>query len=229
MFLVLYWSELNSRYTNLVTARNRHHEKFDRKADYVKLLRSEVTTLDGKLERMQKDCDALGQENRELRSQKDATSDKVKELQAELTDARVANIDSQNQLALEKDKIQGYKDAVDGLREEVARFVGSGVESLVRKLLSSDEFHATLTHIASLGINYGADFDKALVDFPTTPFPFLGKLAAASAGILSKVTQILQDKHIRPVTSAPVAPSIANEDADQVPLEHDSDDLAASI
>ncbi|GKD45943.1 hypothetical protein Tco_1270588, partial [Tanacetum coccineum] len=102
--LVSHGAEPNSRYTGLVTARNRLQEKFDRKAG-------------------------------ELRSPKDAASDKVKELQTELTDAR-------NQLALEKAKSQGYKDAVDGLREEVTRFVGFGVESLVRKLLSSDEFHA---------------------------------------------------------------------------------------
>nr|GEU67520.1 hypothetical protein [Tanacetum cinerariifolium] len=240
--LVSHGAELNSGYKGLVTVRNHLWEKFDQKACYVKLFRLEVTTLDGKLDRMQKDCDALGQENRELCSQKDAASDKVKELQTEHTDARVANIglleelsqtdaklsnqalvvrDLQNQLALEKAKSQGYKDVVDGLREEVARFVGSGVESLVRKLLSSDEFHVALAHIA--------DFDKALVDFPTTPFPFLGKIVVASASTLFEVTQILPDEHIRLVTSALVAPSIANEDADQVPLEHASDDLAASI
>ncbi|GJR54917.1 hypothetical protein Tco_1405438 [Tanacetum coccineum] len=220
--LVSHRAELNSRYTGLVTARNLLQEKFDRKAGYVKVLRSEVTTLDGKLERMQKDYDALGQENMELHSQKDATSDKVKELQTELTDVR-------NQLALEKAKSQGYKDVVDGLREEVTRFVGSGVESLVRKLLSSDEFHAALAHVASLGINYGADFDKALVDFPTTRFPFLGKKFAAARGTLPEVNQVLPDKHIRSVTSVPVAPPIANEDVNQVPLEHASDDSTASI
>ncbi|GJV02827.1 hypothetical protein Tco_1336396 [Tanacetum coccineum] len=101
--------------------------------------------------------------------------------------------------------------SADGLREEVARFVGSGVESFVWKLLSSDEFHAALAHIASLGINYGVE--KGLCMRRT----------------LSEMTQILPDKHIRPVTSAPVAPSIANDDADQVPLEHASDDLVASI
>ncbi|GKF06224.1 hypothetical protein Tco_0036892 [Tanacetum coccineum] len=98
---------------------------------------------------------------------------------------------------------------MDGLREEVAQFVESGVKGVVRKLLSSDEFHAALARVASLDINYGverglrmgrtnvkfeavvqkvfnfhagakADFDKALVDFPTMPFPFLSKIAAAS-------------------------------------------------
>nr|GEU87254.1 hypothetical protein [Tanacetum cinerariifolium] len=88
-----------------------------------------------------------------------------------------------------------------GLREEVTQFVGSCVESLVRKLLSSDDFHAALACVASLGINYGverglhmgctdvefeaaaqkvfnfhvgakANFNKALDDFSTTPFSF---------------------------------------------------------
>ncbi|GKD91325.1 hypothetical protein Tco_1366832 [Tanacetum coccineum] len=74
--LVSHGAELNSCYTGLVTARNRLQEKFDRKAGYVKVLRSEVTDLDGKLERMRKDYDALVQENKELRSQKDDASDK---------------------------------------------------------------------------------------------------------------------------------------------------------
>ncbi|GJU63006.1 hypothetical protein Tco_1244841 [Tanacetum coccineum] len=262
----------------MVTTRNHLQVKFDQKAGYVKVLRSEVANLDGKLERMQKDYDTLGLENRELRSQKDAAFDKVKELQTELTDARVALglskelsktdamlynqalvvRDLQNQLAIEKAKSQRYKDDVDGLREEVSWFISSGVESLVRKLLSSVEFHAVLAHVASLGINYGverglrmgstdtefevaahkfsnfhigakADFDKALVDFPTTPFPFLGKIAAAAGGTLPEATQVLLDKHIRSVTSVPVAPPIANEDANQVPLEHAFDDSAASI
>ncbi|GKA45454.1 hypothetical protein Tco_0738250 [Tanacetum coccineum] len=395
---------------------NRLQEKFDRKAGYVKFLRSELTTLDGKLKRMQKDCDALGQENRELRlseelshtkaklydqalvvrdfhnqlalekaksqgykdvvdglreevarfvgydveslvqkflssdefhatlahiaslginygvekglrmgrtdaefeviaqkvsnfhisakadnrelrSQKNAASDKVKELKTELTDAK---------LALEKAKSRGYKDVVDGFWEEVSRFVSFDVESLVQKLLSSDKFHAALVHITSLGINYGVDrglrigrtdaefevkellteltdarvanidglreevarfigFDVEslvqkllssdefyavlahiaslsinfgverglrmgpLVDFPTTLFYFLGKVVAASVGTLFEVTQILPDKYSRSVTSAPVAPSITNEDVDQVPFEHASDDLASSI
>ncbi|GJZ85539.1 hypothetical protein Tco_0650878 [Tanacetum coccineum] len=208
-------------------------------AGYVKDLHSKVTDLDGKLERMQKDYDTLVQENRELLSQKDDDPNKVKELQTELTDARVASIglsgelsqtdaklsdqalvvrDLQNQLILEKARSQGYKDDVDGLREEVTQFVGSGVESLVQKLLSSDEFHAALARVASLGINYSVkrrlhmgntdvefeaaaqkfsnfhvgakyDFNKALVDFSTTPFPFLSKIVAASGCILSEMRQ----------------------------------------
>ncbi|GJW88614.1 hypothetical protein Tco_0163954 [Tanacetum coccineum] len=192
--LVSHGAELKYRYTSLVTARNRLQEKFDRKTGYVKVLRSEVMTLDGKLERMQKDCDAL-----------------TRRIGSPCCEGFA------EQLVLEKAKSQGYKDAVDGLREEVTRFVGSGMESLVRCLKVSN-FH----------IGAKVDFDKALVDFPTTSFPFLGKIAATSEGTLFEVTQVLPDKHIRSVTSVRIAPPIANEDADQVPLEHASDDLATS-
>ncbi|GKE80913.1 hypothetical protein Tco_1550913, partial [Tanacetum coccineum] len=193
-------------------------------------------------------------------------SEEVKKLQSQLTDAKAAFAvlseeltrtdaklseqaltvrDLQNELALEKSKSQGYKDAMDGLREEVAQFVGSGVKGVVRKLLSSDEFHAALARVASLGINYGverglrmgrtdvefeaavqkvsnfhagakADFDKALVDFSITLFPFLSKIIAASGGTLSDVAQILPDKFVRSATSVFVAPSNVNEAPKQV-------------
>ncbi|GJX44477.1 hypothetical protein Tco_0261153 [Tanacetum coccineum] len=135
-----------------------------------------------------------------------------------LQNARLLVKFHQNELVLEKSISQGYKDAIDGLREEVTQFVGSGVESLVRKLLSGDEFHAALARVAYLGINYGverglrmgytdvefeatvqkvsnfhvgtkANFDKVLVDFPSTPFLFLSKIAAASGGTLSDVAR----------------------------------------
>ncbi|GJY22421.1 hypothetical protein Tco_0396079 [Tanacetum coccineum] len=89
-------------------------------------------------------------------------------------------------------------------------------ELALERLLSSDKFHAALAHVASLGINYGverglhmgrtdadfeiatkkvsniqvgtkADFDKALVDFPTTPFSFLGKVDVAARGMTTSV------------------------------------------
>ncbi|GJZ47851.1 hypothetical protein Tco_0601683 [Tanacetum coccineum] len=205
--LVSHGYELNSRYTNLVSSRALLQEKFDQKKRDVRLLRSEVTSLDANLEKLQRDYDALGQENREL----------------------------------------CYKNSDDELRAEIAHFIGSGVEGLVRKLLSSDEFHATLAHVASLGINYGVerglrmgrtdadfemavqkvsnfqvgakvDFDKALVGFPTTPFPFLGKVATAAGGTLSDVAHILPDKLARLSTSVSAVPSDVNEAPDQEPL-----------
>ncbi|GJS83314.1 hypothetical protein Tco_0749855 [Tanacetum coccineum] len=192
---------LNSRYTNLVSSRAHLQEKLDKKKGDVKLLRLEVTSLDSKLENLQRDCDALCQENRELRSHRDAASEE---------------------------------------------FVGSGVEGIVQKLLSSDEFHTALALVAYFGINYGverglrigrtdvefeaaiqkvsnfhvgakADFDKTPDDFPTAPFPFLSKIDAASEGSLSNVVQILPDKFVRSATSVAAAPSSANEALKQVP------------
>ncbi|GJW37531.1 hypothetical protein Tco_0060451 [Tanacetum coccineum] len=121
----------------------------------------------------------------------------------------------------------------------------TSIEGVVQKLLSSDEFHVALARVASLGINYGvekglrmgrtdvefeaavqkvsnfhvgakADFDKALVDFPTTPFPFLNKIVAASRGTLFGVAQILPNKFVRTATLVSVAPSSVNEAPEQV-------------
>ncbi|GJX97286.1 hypothetical protein Tco_0353084 [Tanacetum coccineum] len=237
-------------------------DKLDKKKWDVKLLRLEVTSLDSKLKDLQRGYDALGQENRELRSQRDVAFEEVKKLQSQLTDAKTTSAslseeltqtnaklseqdlterDLQNELVLEKSKSQRYKDVIDGLREEVTQFVGSCVESLVRKLLSSDEFHVALARVASLGINYGVErglrkgrtnveFEtavqkvsnfcvgaKALVGFPTTPFPFPSKIVVAAEGALSDVAQILPDKFVRSATSASTVSSGANEAPEQVP------------
>ncbi|GJX15427.1 hypothetical protein Tco_0216259 [Tanacetum coccineum] len=151
-------------------------EKLDKKKGDVELLRSEVTSLDSKLENLQRDCDALGV----------ALSEELTHTDAKLSEQALTIRDLQNELGI------------------------------VRKLLSSDEFHAALARVTSLSIKYGverglrmgrtdvefeevvqkvsnfhvgakADFDKALDDFPTTPFPFLSKIAAASEGSLSDV------------------------------------------
>ncbi|GJR81398.1 hypothetical protein Tco_0152183 [Tanacetum coccineum] len=184
--LVSHGYELNSSYTDLVASKVRLQEWFDRKKGDVKLLRSEVTYLDNNLEKVQRDCDALGQENKDLRSLRDVTS-------------------AENELASERSRSQGYKDVVDELKMEVTQFIGSSVEGLVRRLLSSDEFHVALAHVASLGINYGVErgcvwdvlmlilrqllekfltfilvltliLTKILLPFPLLCFPFLARL-----------------------------------------------------
>ncbi|GKB97630.1 hypothetical protein Tco_0983767 [Tanacetum coccineum] len=144
-------------------------------------------------------------------------SEELTQTDAKLSEQALTVRDLQNELVLEKFKSQEYKDVAGGLREEVTQFVGFGVESLVRKLLSSDEFHAALARVASLGINYCADFDKALDDFPTTLFPFLSKIDAASKGSLSDVAQILPKKFVRSATLVAAAPSSANEAPERVP------------
>ncbi|GKD48570.1 hypothetical protein Tco_1277546 [Tanacetum coccineum] len=219
-----------------------NREKLDRKTGYVKVLRSKVTSLDDKLEKSQ------------LIDAKVSYAGLTEELartDGKLSEQVLTVRDLQNELALERSKSQGYKDVTDELRMEVTQFIGSGVEGLVRRLLSSNEFHAALAYVASLGINYGverglrmgrtdadfeaaarkvsnfhigveADFNKALVAFPTTLFPFLGKVVAAAGGALFEVIQILQDKLARSATPTPIAPPIVNEASDQVHLNHAS-------
>ncbi|GJR98462.1 hypothetical protein Tco_0270636 [Tanacetum coccineum] len=190
--LVSHGYELNSRYTNLVSSRARLQEKFEQKKGDVKLLRSKVTSLDDKLEKL---------------------------TDAKLSDQDLIVRDLQNELALEKSKFQGYNDVMDGLREEVTQFVGSGVEGVERGLCMgriNSEFEAAVQKISNFHVGAKADFDKALVDFPTTPFPFLSKIIAASRGTLFDMSKILLDKFVHSATSVAVAPSSANEALEQV-------------
>ncbi|GJZ63893.1 hypothetical protein Tco_0620314 [Tanacetum coccineum] len=211
--LVSYGYELNSCYANLVSSKAHLQEKLNKKKGY-----------------------------------RDAAFEEVKKLQSQLTDAKTTSASLSEELTQTDAKLskQALTDAMDGLRDEVTQFVGYGVESIIQKLLSSDEFHAALARVASLGINYGverglcmgrtdvefeaaiqkvsnfhagamANFHKALVDFPTKPFPFLSRIAAAFEGTLSDVAQILPDKFVRSATLVFVAPSNVNEAPEQVP------------
>ncbi|GKD19618.1 hypothetical protein Tco_1208776 [Tanacetum coccineum] len=208
--------------------------KPDRKTKYVKELRSEVTALDKKLEEAQGDCSVLAQENRELRAQNEASSE-------------------ENELALERSKSQEYKDIAEGLRTEVTRFVGFGVECLVRRLLSSDEFHVALAHVVSLGIassvenglrmgcidaefeaavrnvsnfSIGAEvkFNKALDAFPSIQFPFLSKVSSAAEGPFSEVTQIVPEKFVCSARSVFNVAIVVSEVPNQAPIDQASDD-----
>ncbi|GKC30117.1 hypothetical protein Tco_1037411, partial [Tanacetum coccineum] len=195
--LVSHGCELNSRYANLVSSRGRLQEKLDQKKGDVRLLRLEVTSLDDKLEKLQGDYDALGQENRELYSQRDATFEDVKKLQSQLTDAKAASA---------------------ALIEELTRTDAKLSKQALTKLLSSDEFHASLARVASLGLNYCVDrglcMGRTDIEFEAA---VQNKIVAASGGTLSDLAQILPNKFVRSATSVSVAPSSVNEAPGQVP------------
>nr|GEW25326.1 hypothetical protein [Tanacetum cinerariifolium] len=178
----------------------------------------------------EKSLSARWNENRELRSLSDVSSEEFKKLK------ELVVRDLRNELTLEKSKSQKYRDAVvvvehhfDVLKDEVTHFVSIGVECLVRKLLSSDEFNSALALVLYLGITFGfkrdlhmghtdatfeeaaqnasnffvgakAEFDKAIAAFPSTSFPFLSKVVAAVGGALSEVVNIQPDKIIRSAT-----------------------------
>ncbi|GKG44564.1 hypothetical protein Tco_0486002 [Tanacetum coccineum] len=62
------------------------------------------------------------------------------------------------------------------------------------------DFEAAARKVSIVRVGAQADFNKALVAFPTTQFPFIGKVAVVARGALSEVTQILSDKLARSAT-----------------------------
>nr|GEW80779.1 hypothetical protein [Tanacetum cinerariifolium] len=184
---------------------------------------------------LDEECDQILEENRELRSLNDSSSEEFKNLR--------------NKLALKISKSQEYRYVVmvaehrfDVLKDEVTRFVGFGVECLICRLLSSDEFNSALARVLYLGITSSverglrigrtdaafeeaaqnvsnffvsaqAEFDKVVAAFPSTNFPFLSKVVVAAVGSLLEVVNIQPDKIVCSATpsSVPATPLSANE------------------
>ncbi|GKE43064.1 hypothetical protein Tco_1470348, partial [Tanacetum coccineum] len=160
-------------------------------------------------------------------------TDELVQTDAKLSDQALVVRNLQNELALERTKSQGYKDAADGLKADIIWFVGFDVGCLVRKLLSSDEFIAALARFLTLGITFNvsnffvgaeAEFNKALAVFPSTLFPFLKKVNAAAGSSLSEVSKILPDRIARLATSVPSVPPATCEALNQAPAEHAPND-----
>ncbi|GJW57778.1 hypothetical protein Tco_0104509 [Tanacetum coccineum] len=177
--LVSHGYELNSRYTNLVSSSVHLQEKLDKKKGMLSCF-----------------------ENRELRSQRDAASEEIRKMWSQLTDAKTTSASLSEELTQTDANLSEQALTVRDLQNEL--------------VLENDEFYTALACVASLGINYGVerglrmgrtdvefeaaaqkvynfhvgakdDFDKALDDFPTTPFPFLSKIVAASEGMTASV------------------------------------------
>ncbi|GJT83860.1 hypothetical protein Tco_1058202 [Tanacetum coccineum] len=148
----------------------------------------------------------------DLHSLCDASSDEVRKLRGQLAEVEVAAARSSESWLL---TMQNYQ-----IRHLFCSFIGSGVDGLVRKLLSSDEFNATLARILSLGITSGVErglcmgrtdaqfeeatqnvsnfflgaeavFNKAIAALPSTHFPFLAKIVEAAESALPEIAVLL--------------------------------------
>ncbi|GKF03037.1 hypothetical protein Tco_0029960 [Tanacetum coccineum] len=132
---------------------------------------------------------------------------------------------------------QEYRDAAmavhhfDDLWNEVTRFVDYSIDCLVRKLLSSDEFNATLSRILTFSITSGVErglrtrrtnfefeeasqkvsnfllgaeveFNKVIAALPSISFHLLTKIANAAGGALSYVVNVQSDKIVRSTVHA---------------------------
>ncbi|GJW77082.1 hypothetical protein Tco_0138764 [Tanacetum coccineum] len=155
------------------------------------------------------------------------------QINAKLSEQVLIVRDLQNELAFERSKSQGYKDAVDdtefhdALAHVASLVINYGVERGLRMGHTDADFEAAARKVSNFHIGAEADFNKALVAFPTTPFLFLGKVVAAAAGPFSEVTQILPDKLTCSATPVSIVPPLVNEASGQVPLDHASDDSAS--
>ncbi|GJS42335.1 hypothetical protein Tco_0567378 [Tanacetum coccineum] len=226
-------AEMNSHYANLVASKARYWEKLNRKSERITELDVEVSSLHGKYGKAQEDCRALDKEYVELRSRNDAISKELEELRVQftgvvdaatkssdelaLTDAKLSDQalvlrDLQNKLGLERSKSQEYKDAAanaeerfNRLKGEVTDFVGSSIESLVRRRTHGRTdvgFEEATRNVSNFFVGDKAEFNKAVVDLPFIEFPFLAKIAEASEGSLPEIANIQPDKLHRPTAPA---------------------------
>ncbi|GKC92483.1 hypothetical protein Tco_1157925 [Tanacetum coccineum] len=135
--LASYGTEMNSRNTAFVASKARLREKLKNKVQCISKLRSEISTLEEKYDK------------------------EFKRLEVHLADAEFTVARSLDELAWTDAKLSDQALVVrvlqNDLRGEVTDFVGSGVESLVHRLLSSDEFNSALARVAYLGITSGVE------------------------------------------------------------------------
>nr|GEW31366.1 hypothetical protein CTI12_AA053730 [Tanacetum cinerariifolium] len=156
------------------------------------------------------------------------SSNELARTDAKLSDQTLVVGDFQNELALEISKSQEYRNTVvavedcfDVLKDKVTRFVGSDVECLVCRLLSSDEFNFALARVLYIGITSSVERVPKLSlikllplsQFPSTNFSFPSKVVAADVGSLLEVVNIQPDKIVCSATpsSVPATPFSANE------------------
>ncbi|GKB48759.1 hypothetical protein Tco_0899512 [Tanacetum coccineum] len=122
------------RYAGLAASNARLREKVKRKVGSLSELHSKISTLEKENERVQQDWSALGQKNKKLR-------DHLAEAEA----------------AAARDTAATMEHRFNDLRSEVAHFVSSDIDSLVRRFLSIDELNATLASILYLVITSGVE------------------------------------------------------------------------
>nr|GEZ33375.1 hypothetical protein [Tanacetum cinerariifolium] len=217
---------------SLFASNSRLREKIKRKSSHLTELRLEFSNLEEKYEKTQQEfpCEAEATTTR--------PTNELAHTNEKFSDQALVIRDLEKELALESVESQKYRyisttaeKHFDDLHGEVTCFLGSNIDGLFRKLLSSDKLNSTLAHILSLGITYGIEkglhmgrtdaefedasqnvsnfffgaqneFDKAVAALPFAQFPFLAKISKASKSALPKVANIQQDKIIRLAVSA---------------------------
>nr|GEV96442.1 hypothetical protein [Tanacetum cinerariifolium] len=200
--------ELKNRYYNLVSHWFRTQEKLDHKMKYIKELRSEVTTLDKKLEEAQGDHNVLAQKNREL-----PWTD------VKLSDYALVVRDLLNELGLERSRLLLSDESYTALAHVLSYGKAFGVVKGLRMGHTDVEFDAASWNVSNFLIGAEVEFNKGLDAFPSIQFPFLGKVASTAKGPLSKVIQIMLEKFLRSTRSVSNVAVAVSEVPNQAPVD----------
>ncbi|GJY67129.1 hypothetical protein Tco_0469367 [Tanacetum coccineum] len=173
-------------------------------------------------------------ENKELRSRNDVSSEELKRLQAQLADAKASFAGLTDELARTDAKLSDHALVVrnlllssDEFHDALAHVASLGISSRVERRLcmgrTDAEFKVVVQNVSNFSIGAEAEFNKSLAAFPSIQFPFHGKVVAAAEGALSEVTQILPDKLVRSATPIFNASPVVSEALDQSLVDHASD------
>ncbi|GJZ82697.1 reverse transcriptase domain-containing protein [Tanacetum coccineum] len=136
-------------------------------------------------------------------------TDELSQIDGKLSDQAFVVRNLQNELVLESDEFYAALARVASLG------IASSVERGLRMGRTDAEFKMVAQNVSNFSIGAEAEFNKALSALSSTPFPFLGKVAAAAGGALSEVTHILLDKIFCLVTPISIVPLVVSEALDQ--------------
>nr|GEY65456.1 hypothetical protein [Tanacetum cinerariifolium] len=86
---------------------------------------------------------------------------------------------------------------------EVSNFVGSGIVSLVRRLVhgcTDSGFEEVAQNVSKFFGGAKVEFNKVIANLPFIKFPFLAKIDEASEGVLLEIANIQLDKLFHPIS-----------------------------
>ncbi|GKE51146.1 hypothetical protein Tco_1486302 [Tanacetum coccineum] len=160
---------MNSRYTALVASNTHLREKIKRKVGYLSELRSKISILEEKHEKI------------------------IGELA--LNDAKLSNQALvvrylENDLALERDLLSS-----DEFNSTLARILSLGITSGVERRLcmgcTDAQFEEATQNVSNFFLGAEAVFNKAIAALPSTHFPFLAKIVEAAESALPEIAVLL--------------------------------------
>nr|GFA61132.1 hypothetical protein [Tanacetum cinerariifolium] len=139
----------------------------------------------------------MNSQNKELHSLGYVSSEEVRKLKAQLSDAKVAYVRSLDELVRTDAKLSDQALIVRDLQNDLAFesdvfnaalacvltfSITFGVERGLRMKRIDAQFEEALQNVSNLFLGAETEFNKFVVDIPSVKFPFLAKISKASEG-----------------------------------------------